>query len=165
MSAARNLKEVYIDELKDLWSANDQMRKVMKDLTKAASNPELKTMLETADTGIGEHTTTIKKLIAEHDDDIAKDHCRGMEGLVKEARKHALDEHYHDDDVRDVVIIAQYQRMSHYGITGFGTVAAFAEALGLTKDTATLKAVTKDIYGGDEFATHLAKSSVNLAAK
>lgn len=165
MSAPRDLKEVYIDELKDLWSANDQMHKVMKELAKAASNPELKTMLEEADDSIGEHTTTIKKLIAEHDDDVAKDHCRGMEGLVKEARKHALDQNYHDDDVRDVVIIAQYQRMSHYGITGFGTVAAFAEALGLAEDMTTLKKITKDIYGGDEFATKLAKSSVNLAAK
>lgn len=165
MSAARNLKEVYIDELKDLWSANDQMHKVMKELTKAASDPDLKTMLESADAGIGGHTATIKKLIAEHDDDIAKDHCRGMEGLVKEARKHALDANYHDDDVRDVVIIAQYQRMSHYGITGFGTVAAFAEALGFDEDTTTLKAITKDIYSGDEFASQLAKSSVNLAAK
>ena len=56
----------------------------------------------------------------------------------------------------DAVIIAQYQRMTHYGIAGFGTAAAYAKALGFKDDAAKLSAATKEIYGGDEFMSKLA---------
>ena len=52
-----------------------------------------------------------------------------MEGLVAEAKKHAIDADV-EEALRDLVIIAQYQRMSHYGLAGFGTAAAYAAALG-----------------------------------
>ena len=60
---------------------------------------------------------------------VGKERCKGMEGLVAEAKKHALDEEL-EPSMRDLVIIAQYQRMSHYGLAGFGTAAAYAAALG-----------------------------------
>jgi ferritin-like metal-binding protein YciE len=67
--------------------------------------------------------------------------------------------------VRDAQIIAQYQRMSHYGLAGFGTAAAYAEALGLKEDAKRLKQTTKEIYLGDEYGTRLAETSVNLQAR
>ncbi len=67
--------------------------------------------------------------------------------------------------VLDALIIAQYQRMTHYGIAGFGTAAAYAEALGRKDDAAQLNRATKEIYGGDEYATTLAETSVNLKAE
>lgn len=164
MSTPQNLKEIYIDELKDLWSANDQMHDVVGRMIEAAGDPQLKTLLTKSLAGIAAHTGTVRTLIAAHDDDVAKDHCKGMEGLVKEARKHALAS-FDDHDAQDVVLIAQYQRMSHYGIAGFGTATAYAEALGLDDDAEALDAITQDIYGGDEYATLLAERSVNLAAK
>lgn len=164
MSTPQNLKEIYIDELKDLWSANDQMHDSIKALAETAGDDKLRALLEKSLAGIAAHTQSVKQLIAGHDDDVAKDHCKGMEGLVKEARKHALAD-FDDPDAQDVVIIAQYQRMSHYGIAGFGTATAYAEALGLDDDAEVLDGITQDIYGGDEYATLLAERSVNLAAK
>ena len=67
--------------------------------------------------------------------------------------------------VLDVLIIAQYQRTTHYGIAGFGTAAAYAKALGLTDDAKKLREATKEIYGGDEYMTKLAETSVNLQAE
>ena len=67
--------------------------------------------------------------------------------------------------VLDVLIIAQYQRMTHYGIAGFGTAAAYAKALGLKDDNKKLRNATKDIYGGDEYMTKLAESTVNIQAE
>jgi ferritin-like metal-binding protein YciE len=67
--------------------------------------------------------------------------------------------------VLDAVIIAQYQRMSHYGIAGFGTAAAFADALGRAADARQLDQITKDIYGSDEYLSHLAETSVNVEAQ
>jgi ferritin-like metal-binding protein YciE len=58
-------------------------------------------------------------------------------------------------------MIAQYQRMTHYGITGFGTVAAFAKALKLKGDRAKLDAAVKEMYDTDELMSELAESAVN----
>ena len=120
-------------------------------------------MSKSAD-GIAKHTETIKQLL----DDCGvseKEHCKGMEGLVKEARKHALEADIEDKDVLDVVIIAQFQRMCHYGIAGFGTAKAFAEALGKSEHVSKLDRVTAEIYDTDENMTDLAERSVNLEAK
>ena len=55
--------------------------------------------------------------------------------------------------------------MTHYGIAGFGTATAFAKALGLKEDIRRLREATKEIYGGDEYMTKLAETTVNLQAK
>jgi ferritin-like metal-binding protein YciE len=88
-----------------------------------------------------------------------------MEGLVTEASKHILEEGPKKGPLLDTVIIAQYQRMSHYGIAGFGTAAAYAKALGLKEDNRKLRDATKEIYGGDQYMTKLAETSVNLKAE
>lgn len=164
MSAPENLADCYTEELADLWSANDQMQKVVAELAKKASDDSLRKKLEKSTDGIAKHTETLKELLKDCGED-EKEHCKGMEGLVKEARKHALEEDIKDSDVRDVVILAQYQRMCHYGICGFGTAKAFAEALGKKDHAAKLDQITADIYDADENMTDLAERSVNLAAK
>jgi ferritin-like metal-binding protein YciE len=131
MSTPEDLKDIYVDEMKDLWSANDQMLKVLKKITSKASDPKLKEMLTASLEGITKHTGMLKELIAGQDEKVSKEHCKGMEGLVAEATKHVLEEGPKKGPLLDVLIIAQYQRMTHYGIAGFGTAAAYAEALGL----------------------------------
>ena len=165
MPTATNLQEIYVEELRDLWSANDQMRAIVPKLSSRASHPMLKQMLEEAVSGIAKHTDMLKSLVHAKGGMGAKDQCKGMEGLVKEATKHALDDDLQEEDVRDVIIIAQYQRMCHYGLAGFGAAAAYAKALGLAEDEAKLKSAVSDIYRGDEAASQLAVRSVNLAAK
>jgi ferritin-like metal-binding protein YciE len=164
MSAPKNLTDCYTHELADSWSANDQMHKIVRELADAAGDDKLKQRLSKSADGISKHTDTIKQLL----DDCGvseKEHCKGMEGLVKEARKHALEADIDDEDVRDVVIIAQFQRMCHYGIAGFGTAKAFAEALGKSEHVSKLDRITAQIYDTDENMTDLAERSVNLEAK
>ena len=127
--------------------------------------PSLKDMLTKSQEGIAKHTDVLKELIAGQDEKVSKEHCKGMEGLVAEATKHVLEEGPKKGPVLDVLIIAQYQRMTHYGIAGFGTAAAYAKALGLKDDEKKLKVATKEIYGGDEYMTKLAETSVNLQAE
>lgn len=165
MPAPEDLNEIYVDELKDLWSANDQMLKILKKITTKASDAPLKEMLTRSHEGITKHTGVLKELIAAQDEKVSKEHCKGMEGLVAEATKHLIEEGPEKGPLLDVLIIAQYQRMTHYGIAGFGTAAAYAKALGLTDDNKKLRDATKEIYGGDEYMTKLAESSVNLQAE
>jgi ferritin-like metal-binding protein YciE len=164
MSTPESLKDLYIDELKDLWSANDQMSRVLKKIAGKASDEKLKEMLARSQDGIAKHTGVVKELIAAQGEKTSKEHCLGMQGLVAEATKHVTEEGPKKGPLRDVVIIAQYQRMTHYGIAGFGTAAAYAEALDLEEDTTKLRDATKEIYGGDEYMNRLAETSVNLKA-
>jgi ferritin-like metal-binding protein YciE len=165
MSTPETLQDIYTDELKDLWSANDQMLKVLKKITAKASDPALKEMLTTSHEGITKHTAVLKELIAGQDEKVSKEHCKGMEGLAAEATKHVLEEGPDKGPLLDVLIIAQYQRMTHYGVAGFGTATAYAKALGLKDDNKKLRDATKEIGSGDAYMTKLAETSVNLQAE
>lgn len=157
------LKDLYIEELQDLWSANDQMQEVVGQMVRSANDSDLSTRLSTARDGIGKHTDMLKNLLQDTGGDAKKDHCKGMEGLAKEARKHALDAGL-SGAALDVAIIAQYQRMCHYGIAGFGTAKAFADALGEDDAAGKLDQALKEIYRSDEFMTDLAEQARNLDA-
>ncbi|AUW59335.1 hypothetical protein C1T17_15820 [Sphingobium sp. SCG-1] len=165
MSTPEDLKDLYIDELKDLWSANDQMARLIKKVASKASDPKLKDMLGASQEGISKHTDILKELIVAQGEKASKDHCKGMEGLVTEATKHIVEEGPKKGPVLDAVIIAQYQRMSHYGLASFGTAASYAATLGLKDDNKKLKQATKEIYGADEYGTKLAETTVNIDAK
>ncbi|MFY9292496.1 MAG: ferritin-like domain-containing protein [Methylorubrum rhodinum] len=164
MSAPDSLKDVYLDEMKDLWSANDQMSRAVRRLGEQASDPKLKQMLEESVSGIGKHTKVLKAIIRENGGEVSPEHCKGMEGLVAEALKHGIEEAPQDGHLRDVQIIAQYQRMSHYGLAGFGSAAAYAKALGRSDQEAKLKGAVSEIYKVDQFASRLAESVEKAAA-
>ena len=164
MPSSDSLKDIYIEEMRDLWSANDQMQQLMKDLSAKASDKKLKGLLDQSVTGIGKHTDVLKSVLEGAGGRVGKERCKGMEGLVAEAKKHALDEDL-EPPMRDLVIIAQYQRMSHYGLAGFGTAAAYAAALGDKDGAAKLKTIVKDIYKADEFTNHLAEQAEKAAVK
>ncbi len=164
MSQIASLQELYVDELADLWSANDQMIKALKKIAPEATNPKLKNMLQSSADGITKHTELLKTLIEGQGEKLKKEHCKGMEGLCAEALKHTVEEAPKSGPVLDAAIIAQYQRMTHYGITGFGTVAAFAKALKLRGDHDKLEAAVKDMHSADDLMSELAEQAVNIEA-
>jgi ferritin-like metal-binding protein YciE len=164
MPSSENLKQTYVDEMRDLWSANDQMQRLMHSMSQKASDKKLKDLLEQSVTGITKHTETLKSVLESRGGKIGKEQCKGMEGLVAEAKKHAIDADL-EGSLRDLVIIAQYQRMSHYGLAGFGTAAAYADALGEKDDVAKLRAIVKDIYKADDYTSQLAERAEKAAAK
>ena len=164
MAKITTLQELYVDELKDLWSANDQMGKALKKIMPKAQNTKLVAHLENAQTGIVKHVELLKSLIDQHNGEVKKEHCKGMEGLVLEAIQHTIDDAPQVGPVLDAAIIAQYQRMTHYGITGFGTVSAFAKALKLDTDREQLQTAVGTMYSSDELMSELAESAVNVDA-
>ncbi len=164
MSGPKNLKELYVHELKDLVSANDQMHKTLGKLHEAATHDGLKEHMKKSLDGLEKHTSTIEGILSDMGES-GKKHCKGMEGLCKEAEKHGIEEAPHLNDVQDASILAQFQRLSHYGITGFGTAAAFAEGLGRKDDAKKIDEITSEIYCSDEQMTQLAEECINNAAK
>ena len=159
-----SLKDVYIDQMQDIYSANEQSAKITRKLADAAKNSDLKAALQSGVEGIEQGMQKLKTLIEGHDADPQGEHCKGMEGLVNEAQAHALDEDFGDDDARDAMIITQYQRMVHYGIAGYGCCKAFATRLGLDDEAKVLDECLGNTYDGDEHMTAIATGQVNKAA-
>jgi ferritin-like metal-binding protein YciE len=159
-AAPRTLKELYTADMRDLWSSNDQMRAVVQSFAEKATSPRIRQLFEQSVSGIEKHTQTLRELAGASD----SSPCPGMQGLVSEAKKHALESDL-PAELRDLEMIAQYQRMSHYGLAGFGTVAAYAEALGMSQEAGKLKAMVSEIYKGDEFSSSLAESAQKSVAQ
>ena len=163
--AMNSLKDIYLDQLQDIWSANTQSLPVVTELSRAAQDEELSEALIAGGNGIADGIAEIEKLCNEHGINPSAEHCKGMEGLVKEARAHGLSNEIADADVRDAAIIPQYQRMVHYALAGYGTLAAFANRLGLDSDAAVLKKCLDQTYDGDRRMTQIAmKGGVNKEA-
>lgn len=162
--ALDNLKDVYLDQLQDLYSACKQSLDATVKLDRAATNDELQRALKDGANGISDGMDKIASLCADHGVEPTGEHCRGMEGLVKEAEAHALEEDFGDEDARDAMIISQYQRMAHYAIAGYGTARAFANRLGFDGDAGVLRDCLEHTRHGDTRMTEIATGGVNAAA-
>jgi ferritin-like metal-binding protein YciE len=146
--------------VRDLWSANDQMQKVVAAMAQQATDDKLRTLLEKSVAGIQAHTKTLQSMIPQD----SSSQCKGMEGLVAEVDRHALEADL-PPQLRDLELISQYQRMSHYGLAGFGTAAAYAGAIGLPDEAEKLKSIVADIYNADDYSTRLAENVEKAAAQ
>lgn len=162
--ALSTLTAVYIDQLQDLYSADKQSLEATRKLHEAATDSDLKTALSNGVEGIQKGIDTLEVIIKSHDADPDGEFCKGMEGLVKEVHAHVLDADFGDDDVRDAMIITQYQRMTHYGLAGYGCLVAFAKRLGLADDANKLQTCLDNTYGGDREMTRIATGDVNKTA-
>lgn len=160
----RNLTDLYIDQLQDIYSANKQSLDASKQLHEAATSPALQTALAEGVKGISQGMEQVKGLIQNRDANPNGEFCKGMEGLVKEVKAHAIKADIADSDVRDASIIAQYQRMAHYAMAGYGTATAFAERLGFEDDAATLRKCLEETRSGDIRMTGVATAEVNKEA-
>lgn len=158
------LKDVYLDQLQDLYSACKQSLDVTVKLSGAAKDKDLSEALIAGGNGISEGMEALRSMCQDHDVDPTGEHCKGMEGLVKEAHAHALDETFGDDDTCDAMIITQYQRMVHYALAGYGCLLAFANRLELDADGAKLQKMLDETYEGDRHMTQIATGGVNKAA-
>ncbi len=159
-----NLKELYIDQMQDTYSANKQANEVFSELKDAACNNSLKDILQKSIDHTTQRNNRLADIIKGHKAEPSGEHCKGMEGLIKEAKKHALKENFSCENTQDAQIIAQYQRISHYGIAAYGTIRAFAKQLGLAKEATTFKKDLEDLYDGDSVMTSIAEGEVNQKA-
>ncbi|HEY9058624.1 MAG TPA: DUF892 family protein [Aurantimonas sp.] len=162
--ALANLNDIYLDQLQDVHSADTQAAKVTRELADAAHDDDLKKALQAGVHGIEDGLKTLTDIIAAHGAKPGKEFCKGMEGLVKEARAHGIEEDITDPDARDAMIISQYQRMAHYAIAGYGCLAAFAKRLDLRDDADKLQKCLDATYHGDRTMTKLAEGGINKAA-
>ena len=164
MSKISSSLELYVDELRDIWFANDQMALVLGKIVPQAQNPKLQSMLKEWQADIAKHSEIVKSLIEAHGEVAYKKHCSGMQGIAAEAIKHTIEEAPESGSMLDAAIIAQHRRITYYGLLRFGKVWGFAKALQLADDQTKLQSAVNEMYQSDELMRELAESAVNMQA-
>ena len=158
------LKDLYIEQLRDLYSAESQLVEALPKMAKAASHDELResfeTHLEQTKRQREDVAGIIKKLGAKPDGH----ECQAMKGLIKEGQELLEKKSDIEPDVLDAGLIAAAQRVEHYEIAGYGTVCTYAKTLGETEAEGILHRIAGEEGETDKKLTVLAERVVNKDA-
>jgi ferritin-like metal-binding protein YciE len=155
------LKELYVDELKDLYSAENQLVKALPKLAKAAASEELRAGFEEHLEQTKGHVQRLEQIFEMLDESPKGKKCKGMEGLIEEGSE-IMEEDF-EDALLDAALIGAAQRVEHYEIAAYGTVRAFAEELGESEHASLLAETLEEEKETDEKLTELAKQ-INVEA-
>jgi ferritin-like metal-binding protein YciE len=161
MAEDNALQELLVDELKDLYSAENQIIKALPKMAKNAANPDLRRAFETHLEETRNHAQRLEQIAEDMDFSLRGKKCKGMEGLLEEG-KEVMDEF--EDDTLDAGMIAAAQKVEHYEIASYGTARTHANMLGLKKVARVLQQTLDEEARTDKKHTQLAESVVNMEA-
>ncbi len=156
------LQALYIEGLRDLYSAENQILKALPKMRKAATNAEVQ---QAFDTHLAQTEEQVQRLVRIFDDlGVSPNgkHCKGMEGLIAEGKE--LMEEDGEPDVIDAGLISSAQHVEHYEMAGYGTVRTYAELLGFDDHMELLQQTLNEEEETDQILTEIAMTSVNIAA-
>ena len=151
----QGLKELYLDELKDLYSAETQLVKALPKMAKAASSDELRQGFEEHLEQTKGHVQRLEKIFQALGESPKGKKCKGMEGLIEEGSE-AMEEGY-EGSVLDAALIGAAQRVEHYEIAGYGTVRSMAETLSEPDHASLLEETLNEEKETDKKLTELAE--------
>jgi ferritin-like metal-binding protein YciE len=152
---SEGLRELYIDELKDLYSAETQLIKALPKMAKAASSDELRQGFEEHLEQTRGHVERLEKVFAPLGESPKGKTCKGMQGLIEEGAEVMADDL--EGSLMDAALIGAAQRVEHYEIAAYGTVCAFAKELGKSDQAALLNETLNEEKETDEKLTELAE--------
>ena len=158
----QTLKDLYLHELKDLFSAEQQLVKALPKMAKAASNKELAAGFQEHLEQTRGHAQRLEQILSSHQATTRGPKCKGMEGIVAEGAE--MIEEEGDDEVKDAGLISAAQRVEHYEMAGYGTACAYAELLDDREGAKLLQTTLEEERETDQKLTKLAKSAINVAA-
>jgi ferritin-like metal-binding protein YciE len=156
-----SLKELYIDELRDLHNAENQLVKALPKMAKASSSDELREGFEEHLEQTRGHVERLEQIFERLNEKPRGKKCLGMEGLVREGAE-IMGEDF-EDEAMDAAIISAAQRVEHYEIAAYGTVRDFAQILGYDEDASLLQETLDEEKETDRKLTELAKQ-INVEA-
>ncbi|MGC1620587.1 MAG: ferritin-like domain-containing protein [Candidatus Acidiferrum sp.] len=155
------LKHLYIEELKDLYSAENQLVKALPRMAKAASSEDLRAGFETHWGQTKEHVARLEKIFKALEESPKGKKCKGMEGLIKEGGE--MIEEAPAPEELDAGLISAAQRVEHYEIAGYGCVRTYAHLLGEDQAVSLLQQTLDEEKDTDTKLTQLA-DSINVGA-
>lgn len=158
-----SLKDLFIHELQDLYSAETQLTEALPKMAEKAGDSKLRNAFESHLEETKKQKERLEKIAKMMDIEIKGETCQAMKGLIKEGEEMLkLDA---DKEVRDAGLIAAAQRVEHYEMAGYGTARHYAKRLGLNDAVSLLEETLNEEKSADEKLNNIAISSVNEKAQ
>jgi ferritin-like metal-binding protein YciE len=158
-----SLQELYVEELRDIYNAEQQILKALPRMSKAASHRELQRAFNQHEKVTQKQVQRLERIFKELGESPRGKRCKGMEGLIDEGQD--LIKEKPEPDVLDAGLISAAQRVEHYEIAAYGTVRTWARQLGLDRQAELLQQTLDEEGETDKKLTDLAESTINIEAE
>ena len=162
MAEAGTLHAAFIDELRDTHDAEKQLTKALPKLAKAASNPKLRQAFESHLEETHGQVARLEQVFESLDEKVRGKHCDGIAGIIDEG-KSIMEEDF-DETTMDACLIASGQRAEHYEMAAYGTLVAWAQAMGHTDAAKLLQKTLDEEKAADKKLSGLAEGGINQGA-
>jgi ferritin-like metal-binding protein YciE len=158
-----SLRKLYIDQLQQLYYAENEITKALPKMIESATEPELKNALSTHLEETRRHVTRLEQILSQGNDSVDSKKCKGIVALISEGEDVIKDAT--DESVRDAGIIAAAQKVEHYEIASYGTVRTFAEILGNDSQVSLLDQTLEEEKHADSVLTSISDTANTRADK
>ena len=162
MAVSGTLHDAFIDELRDSYDAEKQLLKALPKMARAARSPVLRKAFEDHLEETRGQVDRLEEVFASVEEKVRGKHCDGIEGIIKEG-KSVMEEDF-DDSTMDACLIAAGQRAEHYEMAAYGSLVAWARAMGHTEAADLLERTLEEEKAADEKLTALAEGGINQEA-
>jgi ferritin-like metal-binding protein YciE len=161
--ALETLHDLWVHELKDLYSAERQLIQALPKMAKAATSDELRTAFENHLSETEEQVTRIEQILESFGESPKGQKCAGMEGLLEEGKDFLKEDA--DADVLDAGIIVNAQKVEHYEIATYGAVCEYARMMGHTEALQMLEQTLEEEKNADQLLSQIAEGGINALAE
>jgi len=162
MANAGTIHDAFVEELRDTYDAEKQLIKALPKLAKAATSDELRSAFETHLEETRGHVERLEQVFESLEEKVRGKHCEGIAGIIEEG-KSVMEEDF-DEAAMDACLIAAGQRAEHYEMAAYGTLVAWARAMGHTEAADLLQETLDEEKAADEKLTTLAEGGINQEA-
>lgn len=157
------LHKLFLSELADIYSAEQQLTKALPKMAKAAQSDELREAIEQHLEETEEHVSRLEQVAETLNETLKKKTCRAMKGLIEEGEDIVSEQK--NSSALDAGIIAACQKVEHYEIASYGTLAAWAEQMGHDEAATLLRETEDEEAAADEKLTEVAENIANQRAQ
>jgi len=162
MAEMGTLHDAFLDELRDAYDAEKQLTKALPKLAKAATSTKLRTAFETHLQETQGQIGRLEQVFQSLNEPVRGKHCDGIAGIIEEG-KSVMEEDF-DEITMDACLIASGQRAEHYEMAAYGTLVAWAQAMGHTQAVKLLQQTLYEEKAADKKLTGLAEGGINQDA-
>jgi ferritin-like metal-binding protein YciE len=162
MAETNTLHNAFVDELRDTYDAERQILKALPKMIKAAASEDLSAAFEVHLEETRTHVERLEHVFESLDEKVRGKHCDGMAGIIEEG-KSIMEEDFNETTM-DACLIAAAQRVEHYEMAAYGTLVAWAEAMGHSEAASLLKETLGEEKAADEKLSGIAESGINQEA-
>jgi ferritin-like metal-binding protein YciE len=160
---SNDLHELFLDELADIYNAEEQLTKALPKLAKTAKNDQLREAFEQHLEETENHVTRLEQVIESLGESMKRKKCKGMEGVIEEGEEVISEQK--NSSALDASLIISAQKVEHYEIASYGSLCSWAEQMGHSEALELLRQTLEEEKAADEKLTEIAESVANTQAE